>query len=742
MSRYFKQEYLKLCLIPLFCSVLAIFTLGVATPYHRLAPNLSLSKELVTKWHPDLWLENKSTLDLKGIDYLSYPLTRLELNLLRWRPPHVGDAQVEVLFCGRKIGHFLVDSDTKVHLPLSFCREKIVTFVIKNPFQSGTTDNRDLGVKVASMRLFTPIGVPIVTFREVLFCTFLYLLPLIISAYAFVKRGIIGGVIGLLVISHLIAHSDIYGYEWENIASLYTVSLVLLVGSVIPKLTKLESNLDTFKYSKLALIVILLLALSLRVYGITFGLPAPFHPDETPKFNAIAGMLARGDWHPRYFLHPSLLLYLTTFLTKLGLWLEPTSELNFLVRFNGRVISALFGSGSVALLYLIGKRLYGVKEGLIAALLLAVMPLHVTCSRYMKEDVLMLFWILAVTLVVLKSIDEKRGELLLLAGLFAGFSFGTKYSGALSSLIIAGAPFLLGRRFSLWPNDGKFFRYALFAAFFMAIGFIITTPYIVLDFPSVLKGMESERNHMLRGHNVPIDAWSQYWMYHMWRSLLPGSGGITLLVGLLGVGFILRQRRVEDYWILGLLLLFYLPSEWVRSKPAPQAERYMVPVMPWLALLAGAFLTKANLARIRVPLTSLTLLSALLPTLLYARELNSDTRVRLKKWMLSNIPLKSRVAIDYPPYDPPLRMEEFQVVRFPPGQLLNSIAEGRLKNDADYLVLSSLMYDRFFSQPRGDGARRRVIRDTFLQMEILKEEVPSFRTYGFNNPRVTLFRVK
>ena len=57
----------------------------------------------------------------------------------------------------------------------------------------------------------------------------------------------------------------------------------------------------------------------------------------------------------------------------------------------------------------------------------------------------------------------------------------------------------------------------------------------------------------------------------------------------------------------------------------------------------------------------------------------------------------------------------------------------------DYLLLSSLWYDRYFSQPRSDLYAKRRIRDVFERVPVVQEFRPRHGTYGFHNPTVTLF---
>jgi hypothetical protein len=363
----------------------------------------------------------------------------------------------------------------------------------------------------------------------------------------------------------------------------------------------------------------------------------------------------------------------------------------------------------------------------------------------MKEDVLMTFWILCAVLMVIISAQNRSGKALLLAGIFGGLGCGTKYSAVLILPVIGATPWLATRSFR---PDMRLLTIGLFAALLAGLAFIITTPYCLIDTATFLKGVSSEQKHAIRGHSFAIDSWSQLWMYHLWRSLLPGTASLPLVLGLVGCGIMIVRRRAEDLWVVCLILLFYLPAEWVKSKPAPQAERYMVPVLPFLAIATSQlidYLRQVFNARASFFPSLVVALAIGFPankSVLLASEIKHDTRLILSRWIYENIPPGSRIAVDYLPYDPPFSDDKYQVIRFLPGQLLNELATGRIEAHADYFVFSSLLYDRVFTQPNNNGLRRTLLKETFARYPILKQVKPRYITYGFHNPTVTIFSGK
>jgi len=310
--------------------------------------------------------------------------------------------------------------------------------------------------------------------------------------------------------------------------------------------------------------------------------------------------------------------------------------------------------------------------------------------------------------------------------------------------VVAGIPWLRSRSFL---PDRQLLRITLVALVLVPVGFVLCTPYSILNFNRFISHFDSEREHMLRGHNhIVITAWSQYWMYHFARSILPGMSNLGAMLSMIAVGFLLWRRKIEDLTLVGFILLFYLPAEWVKAKPSPQAERYIVPCLPFLGLATAVLIHELRL-RGRT-LASLGLLCGafffpFIRTLELSSEITQDTRVELREWMIANLPRGSRVLLEWPSYSPSFKADEFEVTYIPLAEIMEYVSIGRLqKTPHDYLVISSFLYDRYFTQPNAQPARREVFRDLFRRVPILKQLRPTFGTYGFHNPVLTVFSLK
>ncbi|NDC39632.1 MAG: hypothetical protein EBZ48_16595 [Proteobacteria bacterium] len=218
------------------------------------------------------------------------------------------------------------------------------------------------------------------------------------------------------------------------------------------------------------------------------------------------------------------------------------------------------------------------------------------------------------------------------------------------------------------------------------------------------------------------------------------------VLGLMGAGLLLWRRRIEDLYVVCLLLLFYLPAEWVKAKPEPQPERYILPCVPILALMGAELVRVVSSWRLRglaSAVLAIAVVTSATKTVRLASELKHDTRDEMAAWMRENLPPGSRVAVDWKPYAPSIKEPDFQVVYLPRASIIQELRVSRLRNaQYDYLVLSSLFYDRYFTQPHQQASLRQVFRYIYDQIPIVKELRPRYGTYGFHNPRLTLFSLK
>jgi len=529
-----------------------------------------------------------------------------------------------------------------------------------------------------------------------------------------------------------------------------------------------------------ALLLIVAGAALLRFWHLDFGLPHLYHPDEQTKvLRVVWPMLRDRTLNPRYFNHPAFLLYSTAAVGIAGSVLSGHRLSAGMLVLSGRTVSAVMGTLTVLLVFLLGKRLAGAWCGLVAALLLAVSPLHVQCSHYMKEDVAVTAWATLQLLLCVCYAQEGRRRDLFLAAACTGLAAATKYIGALSVAPLLAAYFMRRRGDAARLPWRSVARDMGICAVLICVVFLVLNPYAVLNAGQFGEGVSRETAHARQGHfrgRLGVGPWRNLWTYHLRRSLLPGMGLMAVGLGMAGAVWAVRRRDRAACIVALAGVVGYLVQESSPLKPPPQPERYMVLVLPMVAVMAAYFAVRLTAAcRQRTGRSSLcialpvaliigTLIPPLLDSVQNVGSMRPDTRDLASAWLAENCPPGAKVmVVGVPNYCPP--MPEFVealhtawVFRDMHDRTTNELRrtsfdlESRtydvLDDDLppvapDYMVISSFWYMRYLDARRTPRAARYY---TELIPRHLGEPVRTFRSphgsYGFNNPEIRVYDLR
>ncbi len=696
----------------------------------------------------DGWIRSSATLTIPRLSSVG---NYVEVVFNPVRPGAQESPQVAVSVCGGSESSITVTSPEPHRFvvpagcsPISVSLRGVNFFVPSNE-----KTQRQLNAQILRLNVSSPLGFPVAEMSTLIEGVLGVGALVVLGMYAVGGSGVWPQVAAFGILAVVAGFGAFSSLEPHKFLPLWVFVASLLVGACFAR-NESTSAASSPKESGAWVWLAVLVGAALRFYGITFGLPSTFHPDEVPKVNAIMRMVDQNSWDPQYFLHPSLLLYCTYGMNTLIRWLGIDALLGYTGSFRetaflaGRLVSATAGTLSILLTFEIARRLFSRRVATFSALLLAVFPLHVTCSRYLKEDALLTFVILSCVLCTVIAVTTNRRWVLLIAGFFAGCTAGAKYSGILMAVVPCSAPWLVSRS---WKPDLRWLPFAVLAGLIAPLGFLCTTPYAVLNSAKFIKDFSSESRHMQTGHTQSIDAWSQLWMYHFWRSIKPGMTVITSIASVIGLGYLARRRRIEDLLIVGLVVLFYMPAEFVKAKPAPQPERYILPCLPFLAIALAAWIDSMRGKGVRnfaVTACALGLVaSPLLRAGALASEITFDTREQMAAWMKANLPPGSKVFMDWSPYCPRFHENEFAIEYIPRAHIIPKLDVSQLReSDADYLILSSLFYDRYFKQPESNPVLRQRLREVFDRVPVVTQIAPENGTYGFHNPVLTLFSLK
>jgi 4-amino-4-deoxy-L-arabinose transferase-like glycosyltransferase len=462
------------------------------------------------------------------------------------------------------------------------------------------------------------------------------------------------------------------------------------------------------------LAIILTIALAVRLWGIDFGLPYLYHPDEPNKILIAQRMFKTGDLNPHYFLKPTLFIYLNALayvpfflLGKiLGIFTQP-ADIHYPIILmmgvgfaptpkavlTGRLLTTIFALANIFMIYLVGKSIKGKSSvGIIAAFLLAISPTNVEHSRYITENTFLVFFILIVTWAAIKIFRFARLQDYILAGLATGFAVSSKYPG----IIIAIVPFLA----HIINPTAKYFKdYKLYIGFLVIIiGFLITTPYAVLDYPKFLEDTLYEVNHYSTGHPGMEGNSLLWYIEYMWK-----TSGIIYLIAIAEIFRGIANRSRVTILLTSFVAIYFLfiSSFTVRN------DRTFLPLTPFLFLLAASFIVDTyrrvseinNRALYLIGVSAMagviiiSLIAPISNTIAGAIQLTRiDSRETSRVWIAKNIPPGAKIAIEsYSPYVDP---SKYTVESF--GRMFDNEPDWYVENGFDYLVFSQGIYGRFY----------------------------------------------
>jgi 4-amino-4-deoxy-L-arabinose transferase-like glycosyltransferase len=391
---------------------------------------------------------------------------------------------------------------------------------------------------------------------------------------------------------------------------------------------------------------IVLVGAVLRFFPLWFGLPyLHARPDEEVAVFTALKML-EGDFNPHFFHWPSLIFSVFAALFAPVYWTTRTLSVeaewgagSYFMLARGFVAAA--GTLTIVVLFRMVRRFAGAPAALLASAFLAVALLHVRDSHFAMTDVLMTLLATLSLAVLLRAIDPARANPrsprpFALAGFLGGLATSTKYSAAAIVGAMAAAQLVL-----FWKSPRQMrLRSLLPSAAFLAalvVGFLVGTPYSMLDFETFDRDVRFTMTHLSQGHGIDL---GRGWWYHLRRSLPYGLGVLTYAAAILGVVPLLRHYRPYAFVIAAFALSFYASI----GSGQTVFFRYVLPLIPLACLSAALAVTHVAswLAAHRgiAPRWSIAALAAaiVLPSLVNAVWFDvllarTDTRVLAARWL-------------------------------------------------------------------------------------------------------------
>ncbi len=454
-------------------------------------------------------------------------------------------------------------------------------------------------------------------------------------------------------------------------------------------------------------LALLALAAALRFHGIGFGLPALNDPDELMFELGATRMLTSATLNPGWFGHPATItMYVLALVNStvfgvgwlLGFFTDPTGFLQAIYKdpgiviLPGRIAMAVFALATIWQVWRMGRDLAGPLAGLLAALLLALSPVHITYSQIIRSDMVGTVFMLMTVSAALRIARDGKAADYGWAALGLALAVASKWPFAIAGIAVAGAVCVRIRE-DRFPSAEwrKFGGFLLLAPLFL----LTISPYLLLDYETVVRNLsgEARTQHLgATGGGFLDNGW-----WYLSGPLINGLGLAGFLLAAGGVVLFARRRTIG--WVIlpvlvGQILIICLPSlRW---------ERWILPMLPLLALaagFAGAAITRTVSERWPSPgparvATGLLVAAPflLLPAAWANAEARThDTRQAATRWATKHIPPGSVVMVEHFAFD---LVSQPWTVTFPMGDAGCIDAKALLDGKTDYRMIEAARGNR------------------------------------------------
>lgn len=411
------------------------------------------------------------------------------------------------------------------------------------------------------------------------------------------------------------------------------------------------------------LLAILCCGAALRVWGIRYGLPDVYNPDES-SILLRALSLGSGTLNPHNFVYPSLYLYVLAmatggwFLAEYVMGLTPSLhafQAAFLVDPSSvyvvaRLLSAAAGVATIVATYAAARRVGDRTLARIAAVLLAVSYISVRDAHFVKHDVPVTLFVMLVVLAAWRVWQRGSTWDYALAGGAVGVAFAFHYYAMFTAVPLLAAHWLQVRGIRRFVLDRRIWLAGVAAI----VLFACLSPYVLIDFSVAWRDIVANRQIVVgRG----ISAYGPFGagIEHARLLATQGAGFALIAAALAGIVVLAVEAPGTAIWLWSFPVAFFLfiSNAW----PFGRLEN---PLYPFIAI-AGAVAIQRVTRRLRSSAIAAVLLTAacVAQPLVFSVQLDwlltrPDTRTLARHWIEANVAPGTAVAVQ--PYSVQLTM--------------------------------------------------------------------------------------
>jgi 4-amino-4-deoxy-L-arabinose transferase-like glycosyltransferase len=494
-----------------------------------------------------------------------------------------------------------------------------------------------------------------------------------------------------------------------------------------------------FRVSQIGAIFAIWLAFLLRVWGLDFGLPYEFHPDEHQYVNTALSWHTTGDL-TLTFINPPLFTYVLS----IAYWpwfvlspFTPFAEWITTAYVYARLWSVAFGVLTVALAYALGTRIYNRQAGLLSMILLAGLFLPARESHFAVNDTAVTFFVLLAIYFSVILLQRGRLSVYLGTGVAIGLATAAKLTGGVVVIafllahisVVANRPEAFPKKLFKGPQFGW-----LVAGLAVALAtFLFLSSHVLWDLPRFVEAVTRHLQFGSEGYKGLQMSPSAGWVYYIFV-LGWGMGWLMIVATVISVGLVFYRRHFQGMVvaIFPVTLFVYMGAQNIVF------ARFILPAIPPLVVLVAVGLVWSVGRRpafqqyqpVLWPLIIMLLLAQPLANLVWFDHLLTlpDTREIATEWFSSEFPEDTVVTKES--YS--ILSSTFFVTKRWPYKVLHLDERGANRNDVDYylshkteiIALSNFTFERVRSNPLEEAARLEQLANLEKKATLIKTFSP------------------
>lgn len=451
----------------------------------------------------------------------------------------------------------------------------------------------------------------------------------------------------------------------------------------------------------LIIIIFLWLAFALRVWGLDFGLPYKFHPDEDKYVDVALAWHTSGQLDLE-LINPPLFTYTLLAADWFWLALNPFAATETWLTgayFFARLWSVGLSMLTVCLGYATAKQVAGKKAGLVALILLSGAFLPAREAHFAVNDSAVTLMVLITLYFCLRLYHSSRTIDYLLVGLSLGLAAATKLTGGmvLVSVLLT---------FALLKKRNYFLMMASFGL--AALIFLLVSLHIFWQLPQFIEAINDHLRFGAEGYKGLQMTPGNGWLFY--SSVLGWGLGWVMLATFIPALVRIMIRPVPARLILAIFpvaLFVYMGAQKIVF------ARFLLPVVPALVILTAIFL--ADLAprwgewrQHALPVWGVILTLLLAQPIITAVRLDylltlPDTRRLATDWFMAQFPAGTKVVREnYSVLPNTVFVDKkwpYKANGIGPNSRLKADTNYYETLDADLIVISNFTSGRIFEDP-------------------------------------------